>query len=611
MLTGMGMDRQRYPSYGENERRANQFPENTRHPEGHAAEIDEEDRMRDEREKQSFLRHGIVIEKINEVPIQDTLAALLDLAYDSNNEFKVEALLVLTTTAEEKPKEFSDAFTNLLNFDDPSKFDHTLELLDKYSDIQSLVLFSEEQNKSGFWGPDILHATDPKQYAKVTASSRKLFTTLQRAVKEQKGNYVLNIFARSMLAEMETPQASSKEGFLLGTEGYPMPNVSTGNADTSKEDEPLKVADIVIPSELTTMSEETANQYLSDYKFLTSDSIRPTLENDFGTSFSNLSGRERFYFLKFLREKDMRSAATLRTFSNRFGASGLRTLLVTANDERLREDVFQFAKSMDKKLVDRLFAGYAKLVEGIDQMEGYLRDEFGDKSTAAINEIIELRLKRAREVLFLASGEAKFSPQSFSSFIDFVEEYAEKNIFLNTCKLLRQKGLLSLEDIKDTSLETSVGDHIAAHDAEEILHIQQSRYDKKYPDELQVELGASLQDALKSPYSNFYLYRKNGEILTYVRFDQLAASNDGEKKHMASFMTNPKFEGGALGQAMLELALEKELEKGAVYAECDPSLVPFYEKFGFRLLRSYKDDYGVETCDIVLEPASESEREAA
>ena len=99
--------------------------------------------------------------------------------------------------------------------------------------------------------------------------------------------------------------------------------------------------------------------------------------------------------------------------------------------------------------------------------------------------------------------------------------------------------------------------------------------------------------------------------MTFVRFDELSASDD-KGKYVGSFMTNPKFEGGALGQALLETAIKKEVEKGIpLYAVCDPNLVSFYEKFGFRLLRSYKDDHGVETCDIVLEPESGFLRDAA
>ena len=81
---------------------------------------------------------------------------------------------------------------------------------------------------------------------------------------------------------------------------------------------------------------------------------------------------------------------------------------------------------------------------------------------------------------------------------------------------------------------------------------------------------------------------------------------------MGSFMTNPKFEGGALGQALLEIALQKELQKGPIYAECDPEFVTFYQKFGFRLLRGpYKNKNGVDTCHIALEPESLRVAEAA
>lgn len=164
--------------------------------------------------------------------------------------------------------------------------------------------------------------------------------------------------------------------------------------------------------------------------------------------------------------------------------------------------------------------------------------------------------------------------------------------------------------MRDTSLEVIAGDSVSEEDKQAMRNIQEKYYAGKYPETLMQELRGGLDRAFTSPDARFYLYRKGGELITFVRFDYLTASNDNGK-HMGSFMTNPVYEGGALGQALLEIALNKELVSGPLYAECDPSLVPFYEKFGFRLLRSYKDDHGVDTCDIVLEPESESLREAA
>ena len=217
--------------------------------------------------------------------------------------------------------------------------------------------------------------------------------------------------------------------------------------------------------------------------------------------------------------------------------------------------------------------------------------------------IVEKQLTRARGLLSRAH-DFKDSPEQLLGLVESVR--ADTQLFLDSCKTLRQQGSLSLETVQGTALEIVPGNTIGEEDARAMRDIQEKYYASKYPENLMQELRVGLERALTSPDTRFYLYRKNGEILTFVRFDDLSASNDSGK-HMGSFMTNPVYEGGALGQALLEIALKKETTSGPLYAECDPSLVPFYEKFGFTLLRAYKDDHGVDTCDIVLDPVAESE----
>ena len=334
------------------------------------------------------------------------------------------------------------------------------------------------------------------------------------------------------------------------------------------------------------------------------------IEELFGEAFLGLSTSERFAIGSYLFRRGFENSSIekLKEFSNAFGSDVLRTCLVTEDNPELERVVYQLAAELPREKAIDLFHEFAGIVREIDNLETYLRSEFGSEDFVTLRQLAERQLDQSRKFLSSAYAER----HDTESLRLLVKEAQEGNsLFLNACRLLRKEGKLSLEAIRDGSLEVHSGD-ISQADANTILEIQEERYREKYPEAMQEGLRNDLSDALKSPYSRFYLYRKDGEIVTYVRYDDLIASNDVEKRHMASFMTNPKFEGGALGQALLEVALQNELGKDQpLYAECDPSLVPFYEKFGFILLRSYKDDHGVETCDIMLESESESLREAA
>ncbi|OGG49775.1 hypothetical protein A2704_06830 [Candidatus Kaiserbacteria bacterium RIFCSPHIGHO2_01_FULL_54_36b] len=255
-----------------------------------------------------------------------------------------------------------------------------------------------------------------------------------------------------------------------------------------------------------------------------------------------------------------------------------------------------------------IFEACSKILGKVDALDGFLKENFGVNNLKNVEELVQTQRKKAWDFLRAAHH---FADDMY--YLHYLAEEKVSNdieLFLKACKILKEEGKLSLENISGGSLEEVAGNHVSSEDALIIREVQAAHYREKYPEDELYSLREGLDASLGSPHSRFYLYKKNGEIVTFTRFDELTDSGN-RNRSMASFMTDPKYLGGALGQTMLELALQKELEIGPVYAECDPSLVSFYEKFGFRLLRSYKNDHGVETCDIVLEPEAESLREAA
>jgi len=171
-------------------------------------------------------------------------------------------------------------------------------------------------------------------------------------------------------------------------------------------------------------------------------------------------------------------------------------------------------------------------------------------------------------------------------------------LLLDATRALWKTGVKDyLGEIRGGAMELRSGD-ISSEDKQTIMESQEAQYSGKYPLGEMEELRESLAGAFENTDSRFYLYRKDGEIVTSARFENRADGN----VYMGSFITSPKYAGGAMGQALLEVALQKELAAGPIHGVCDPSLVPFYERFGFRLARGpYKDGHGVDTCDIVLE----------
>ena len=210
---------------------------------------------------------------------------------------------------------------------------------------------------------------------------------------------------------------------------------------------------------------------------------------------------------------------------------------------------------------------------------------------------------------------SKKHPEELARYVDSV--LVNNEFLLKLTRALHVVGALDVSKIRNIETEVVSGGKLRYKDALAMLKIQESRYLGRYPESMRKKLRSDLLSALKSPNSRFYICRERrdeGGVAAYIRFDDRMESNSEKIIHMASFMTDAEFEGGALGQALLATSLPKELEKEVpIHAECDPSLVKKYQEFGFRVEKpEYVDSYGVPTVDIVLVPQSpESVREAA
>lgn len=370
---------------------------------------------------------------------------------------------------------------------------------------------------------------------------------------------------------------------------------------------------------------------LYDYELINSPALHQEIQGLLTVPLSELSTHEQLYLIKYLKGLERLDLLEVRKFARRYGANGLRIFLSLHDDQQSPAPIVSFGNMLDGDTDYILKDVFGKYVQALDSLEGKLKDLIGPKTRAnsdhmnAMRRIFRARLSRFLIRFATLDSEFLVSRGDRGDFFDnevFTKKIQEvdfdADVFVSVFKAFREKEKMggtgegaqssknsfALESIRSTSLDVLTGGtaSLTEEDRNTILELQQSRYASKYNASLMIELTESLTSAMQNPNCRFYIYRKGGKILSYVRFESDPAKPDS--LHMASFMTNPEYEGGSIGQAMLEVALKKELEKGLpIHAECDPSLVPFYAKYGFQeVLGGRYDDHGAETCKIVLNP---------
>jgi len=373
-------------------------------------------------------------------------------------------------------------------------------------------------------------------------------------------------------------------------------------------DHKLGTEDLALPSD----QKQNEAEELHDYEYMLSKPIRSIIKEDFGADITHLSLREQFRFLNFLKTVDFKQANNVQEFTKSFGDDGLRTFLVTADDEQLRSNVFEFAESTPKEEARKVFEAYGKLVSGIDSVGDYLREQFGHTGGEATKEVVERMLGRARGLLAHAY-EHKDSPDQLADLIDAAN--TENALFLETFRTLRTEGTLSLEDAKDIDLTIADREHSPLSDVDRLKMesiIRKNYADPSLPLEFRDSVIQGTLDAFDKEDTRWHVLRYRGVPVAYNRFDDMQPAVDGrERRYFGSFNVDPTFGNGRMGDVMIEQTVLQEARDAILEADCNPktSVSGRYIEVGF-IANDLYDLAGVPSFHIVLDTKMNEQSQA-
>jgi len=449
--------------------------------------------------------------------------------------------------------------------------------------------------------------------------------SIERALSENKGSYLLNVRAREILETMDGTDFTWSDRDIIPFELTPgklafpktdgMYLVEQQEEKRVRDDvEAFRAIDRQLRSEYqlsNTVSRSTMRQRqilhasfaentrhkidsadvslptdaiqaeeLHDHAYMLSKPVRLRIKEDFGAEITHLSLREQFRFLNYLKSVDLNNAQNVQEFTKSFGDDGLRTFLVTSSDEPLRKQVFDFAQSVPKKeQADAVFAAYGELVSGIDSMGDYLREAFGVESSEVAESVVAKQLDRARNLLAQAH-EYKNNPGQLVALVNSVR--ADVGRFVDSFRILRQRGELpSAELIKDAASETLFARELAArsHDVERMEMITNQNY-ATYPETMRTAVVDSFKSSLKRETTRFNMLYHKGEVASFLRFDEMYDDEGNLRElYFGSFNTDKAYGGGQLGEAMFETSFKEELQRGVpITAACNPA-APISQKY--------------------------------
>lgn len=313
--------------------------------------------------------------------------------------------------------------------------------------------------------------------------------------------------------------------------------------------------------ELDRVDNEKKQELFFDYEYLVSRPVREMVQREFDFELKDLSIREQYFFLNYLKRVTVANAETMKRFTSLYGVDGMRTFLsLERGDETLGDSIVAFGQH--DEVAGTVFRYYGDLLNSADRAEQLVREVSnceGDLCTDLANQVRENILNRAQKDLEKAvrAHDPSEVAAQIENYVATAKEYVA---------LLQEVGTGKIESVSPETL--------TEEDRIRMQELLRKNYDTAYPEpennEFKTAVEGSLLKSFSNPNTTYRILRDQGKIVSFNRFDTLRDYTGKEVSYFGSFNADPAYSG--VGGIMLEETIKDQLESGRpMMAHCDPT----------------------------------------
>lgn len=333
---------------------------------------------------------------------------------------------------------------------------------------------------------------------------------------------------------------------------------------------------LFVSGEGTTEEErKKRNGYLREFKegyfgFYDDDFFEKT-----GIRFNDLSFREQGWFLLANKHADEDERSRIESFAKSFGEDGLRTFLSLEFDGKMGSKILSIGDSLEKRSAAEVFARYADIVDASERADKEVREAISVGAGISEEEVNRVRLGMLDKSRRLLGDFFEASVNGAASDWNSINERLAHHrtdlaVFTSIFKsFAKDNPEVSFEDFKGLSFETvsgkELGESNGGKDAERMIAIAE----RNYPDDqaLRKLVVDSLREGLEKDNSEFYVLRRNGKAISFLRFD-----DEGDHYYAGSFNVDPDYRGSAIGEAMMRKAFDRKAAQKPLHGIADPGI---------------------------------------
>ncbi|HBR80596.1 MAG: hypothetical protein UW63_C0065G0003 [Candidatus Uhrbacteria bacterium GW2011_GWF2_44_350] len=327
--------------------------------------------------------------------------------------------------------------------------------------------------------------------------------------------------------------------------------------------------------------------------------MRRELENNFGFSLVELTLREQVQFSLFLAAADRKTVEKTFALSQKFGPSAARSFLSCEYGDQFREVILSIGEKLPEELARQVFEQYGKLALLAQEKSEELIKEFaaeGKELKVSTADVEQELLRRAKDFLAEVAKAGELSPESVQAKLAQYE--TDMVIFAGIFKTaFKGEKTIDLQKVRGLNLESRGSAEISSEDQKDILKIFAANWREQKPDSAEF-LIQELKDKLAGGDSDgkFYLLKKDGELVAFVRFDKTDDLDGRPAAYGKSFNIKKGLRDSALGEAIMINAIGTEAANKTIVIDVFPELragTSYVENFGFVIVGTKEFPSGV------------------
>jgi|GEM_PF-4619705 len=422
----------------------------------------------------------------------------------------------------------------------------------------------------------------------------------------------------------------SLQGSLIGWQNYEDINESGEN----------KLEDIF---DFKKESAINSKEDIALFKVSSSLYFREYVQKTLNIDLSKLNLNNQFYFLNFIQGKKESDIEKFKRFimdskSDEDKINKFKTFLsIEQGGKDMGDKIIELGEKLPKDVAEKVFGKYGEIINQTDDLENFIKINFSNDLLENPNFIIELRdsmLEKAKNLLlsyFDKTKDDKIDKDKLLKDLDNLQ--IEKELLFTTVKLSKTLGKeISLENILSLDLEiispekVFLAKKLLTENRDQLSEVQIKKQESLLEDVRQMEeiysenysnnleLQKSLvddfhkfiyyekedpQERSRSGFSEVYLLKYKGKVLSFDRFD--VDFNTRKGLYFKSFNVEKNLQNSGVGSMMTKATLEKKAKEGyKILADCISSkpISSFYIENGF-IAKKLSSLYGESILSLI------------